>query len=53
MISNGLIIEYRPIETKELSFIGSGKLFFPHEYTGEGRDAESVETFTCVRARKK
>ena len=34
-------IGYRTFQTKELSFIGSGRLLFPHEYTGEGRDAET------------
>jgi hypothetical protein len=45
-----LSIGYRTFQTKEMSFIGSGRLLFPHEYTGEGRD---VEAFTCVRVRKK
>ena len=35
-----LCIGYRTFQTKELSFIGSGKLLYPHEYTAEGRDAE-------------
>ena len=48
-----LCIGYRTFQTKELSFIGSGSLFIPHEYTSEGRDAEGVEPFTCERVRKK
>jgi hypothetical protein len=46
-------IGYRTFQTKELFFIGSERLLFPHEYTGEGRDPEVVEAFTCVRVRKK
>ena len=48
-----LCIGYRTFPTKELSFIGSGRLLFPHEYTSEGRDAEGVEPFAGERVRKK
>ena len=48
-----LCIGYRTFQTKELSFIGSGRLLFPHEYKSEDRDAEDVEAFTCERVRKR
>jgi hypothetical protein len=48
-----LCIGYRTFQRKELSFIGSGRLLFPHEYKSEDRDAEDVEAFTCERVRKK
>ena len=41
---NRVCMGYRIFKTKELSFIGSG-LFFPHEYTGKGRDAEKFSIF--------
>ena len=48
-----LCIGYRTFQTKELSFIESERLLFPHEYKSEDRDAEGVEAFTCERVRKK
>jgi hypothetical protein len=45
-------IGYRTFQTKELSFIGSGRLLFPHEYTGEGRDGEGIELYLCTSAEK-
>ena len=40
----------RTFQTKELSFIWSGRLIFPHEYTGEGQDAEGL--YLCTSAQK-
>ena len=44
---------HRTFQTKELSFIGSGSLLFPHEYTGEGRDAEGVEDLPVYECEKR
>jgi hypothetical protein len=46
-------IGYRTFQTKELSFIGYGRLLFPHEYTGEGRDAEGVEPLPVYECGKR
>jgi hypothetical protein len=35
-------IGYRTFQTKELSFIGSGRFLFPHEYTGVGREVQNI-----------
>ena len=40
-------------QRKELSFIGSGSLLFPHEYTDEGRDAEGVEDLPVYECEKR